>query len=331
VIALDANGADVAASAIARGGRRADPPVLVFGPSAEIGEASDVVDAPSFISNDEEPARAVRQKPEASIVRACKAVADGSASGLVSAGPTGAALAAASFHLRRLRGVHRPAIGALIPVPGNPTLLVDAGANAEVRPEQLVQFAHMGSAFMEAVHSVARPRIGLVSVGAEASKGTSLVVDTHERLSGSQLNFVGNIEGGDITAGGCDVVVCDGFTGNVALKLMEGTAKTVATSLREAIQASPLSMLGGLLIRGQLLKLKQSLDPNNIGGAILLGVRGVCVIAHGASTETGIANACNLAGRACDEQMIERMTEVLEAGGVLRSAGAASVRADGDE
>jgi glycerol-3-phosphate acyltransferase PlsX len=189
----------------------------------------------------------------------------------------------------------------------------------------------MGSAFMEAVHSVARPRIGLVSVGAEASKGTSLVVDTHERLSGSQLNFVGNIEGGDITAGGCDVVVCDGFTGNVALKLMEGTAKTVATSLREAIQASPLSMLGGLLIRGQLLKLKQSLDPNNIGGAILLGVRGVCVIAHGASTETGIANACNLAGRACDEQMIERMTEVLEAGGVLRSAGAASVRADGDE
>jgi phosphate acyltransferase len=330
VIALDANGADRGPAVVAEGGRGSGVPVTLFGPAAELGEGADVVDAPVYVTNDEEPANAVRAKPESSVVLAARALAEGRADGLVSAGSTGAVLAASLFHVKRLHGVHRPAIAVLLPVPGRPTLLLDAGANVEVRPEHLVQFAYMGSAFMEAVHGVDSPRVALLSIGEEAKKGTPDVAEAHERIAGGPLRFVGNVEGHDVTAGAADVVVTDGFTGNVALKLMEGTAKTVVGAIREAIQSSPISALGGLLIRGRLGGLRRDLDPDSTGGAILLGLRGVVIVSHGGSSAEGIANAVRLAQRAADERMIERTAAALEAGGAMRSAPAGSVGAGHD-
>jgi glycerol-3-phosphate acyltransferase PlsX len=214
----------------------------------------------------------------------------------------------------------------LLPIPGGPpTLLLDAGANVEVRPEHLVQFAYMGAQFMEAVHGVANPRVGLLSNGEEAKKGTEDVVAAHARLAEGLLNFVGNVEGNDVTKGVADVVVTDGFTGNVALKLMEGTASTVTGAIRDAIKSSPVSAIGGLLIRGRVAKLREQIDPNATGGAILLGVRKPVVIAHGKSSAEGIANAVRLAQRAVDEQMVEKTAARLESAGVLRSVPAASV------
>ena len=333
MIALDANGADGGPAIVAEGGRRSGADVTLFGPAAELEGFEPVVDAPVRIGNDEEPVLAVRTKPEASIVQAVRAVAAGDADAAVSAGSTGAALAASVLHLRRLRGVHRPGIAVLIPVPGAPTLMVDVGGNVEVRPEHLVQFAYMGSAFMEAVHGVERPRVGLLSVGEEPNKGTEDVVAAHERLASAgpgSINFVGNVEGTDVTSGAADVVVTDGFTGNVAIKLMEGTARTVVGAVRAAVRSNPSAMLGGVLIRGALGGLRRELDPNTTGGAILLGVRGIVVIAHGGSSAAGIANAVRLARRAVDERMLERTTSALEAAGALRSAPTATV-ASADE
>jgi glycerol-3-phosphate acyltransferase PlsX len=225
--------------------------------------------------------------------------------------------------VKRIRGVHRPAVAVLLPVPGRDILLLDAGANSEVRPEHLVQFAYLGSAFMEAVRGVQRPKVGLLSNGEEAGKGTPDVKEAHERLASADsdaLNFVGNVEGSDLTGGELDVVVTDGFTGNVALKAIEGTSKTVVRAIRDAVTSSPISSVGGLLIRGRVGRLRDEIDPNTVGGAILLGLRGVAVIAHGGSTPEGIANAVRLAQRAHDERMIERTQRALEAAGVLRSA-----------
>jgi glycerol-3-phosphate acyltransferase PlsX len=314
MIALDAHGADGGVDVVVRGAELAGVPVQIFGPPL------------TAITNEEDPALAARSRRDASIVKAARAVADGEADGLVSAGPTGATLAAAVLHIKRIRGVHRPAVAALVPVPGGkPTLLLDAGANVEVRPEHLVQFAYMGATFMEAVHGVAKPRVGLLSNGEEAKKGTEDVIEAHARLTGGPLNFVGNVEGNDITRGVADVVVTDGFTGNVALKLMEGTASTVTGAIRDAIKSSPVSAVGGLLIRGRVAKLRRQIDPNATGGAILLGVRKPVVIAHGKSSPEGIANAVRLAQRAVDERMVEKTATLLESAGVLRSVPAASV------
>ena len=325
MIAVDANGADAGAATVAEGARAAGLPVRLFGPAAEIGDSADVVDCPEAISNDEEPARAVRARPEASVVRAARAVADGEAAALVSAGSTGAALAAAVLNVKRLPGVHRPAVAVLVPVPRSPTLLLDAGANVEVRPEHLVQFAYLGAAFMEAVHEVPRPRVGLLSVGEEAGKGTPAVIEAHRRLTGAPLDFRGNVEGSDLTAGVADVVVTYGFTGNVALKLMEGTARTVVGAVRDAVRSGPVSALGGLLIRGRVGRLRAEFDPNTVGGAILLGLRAPVVVAHGRSSAEGVTNAVRVARRAVDERVVERTAAALEAGGALRSAPAASV------
>jgi phosphate acyltransferase len=314
MIALDAHGADGGVDVVVRGGELSGVPVRVFGPPL------------TAISNEHEPALAVRAGADTSIVAAARAVAAGEADALVSAGPTGATLAAAVLHIKRIRGVHRPAVAALLPIPGGkPALLLDAGANVAVRPEHLVQFAYMGAQFMEAVHGVANPRVGLLSNGEEAKKGTEDIVAAHARLADGSLNFVGNVEGSDVTRGVADVIVTDGFTGNVALKLMEGTASTVTGAIRDAIKSSPIAAIGGLLIRGRVAKLREQIDPNATGGAILLGVRRPVVIAHGKSSAEGIANAVRLAQRAVDEQMVEKTAASLESAGVLRSAPAASV------
>ena len=326
MIAVDANGADRGPAAVAEGARQAGVPVTIFGPVSELGEAPDVVDAPETIGPDE-PVTSVRSRPEASVVRAARAVADGSADAVVSAGSTAPALAAAVLNIKRLRGVHRPAIAALLPLPGGHTLLLDAGASAEARPEHLVQFAHMGAAFMEAVHGVERPRVGLLSNGGEAAKGTPAVVEANERLASavsSSFAFLGNVEGTDLATGAADVVVADGFTGNVALKTLEGASQATAGAISDAIRSGPLSTLGGLLIRGRVGRLRRELDPETTGGAVLLGLRGVAVVAHGRFGPEGIANAVRLAARAVDERMVERTAAALEAAGALRSAPAGS-------
>ena len=315
---------------------------LVFGPAAELNaelagsEGAEVIDAPVEISNAEEPAAAVRAKPDASIVQAANAVAEGRADALVSAGSTGATLAAGLLRVKRLRGVYRPGLAVLLPVPGRPTLLLDVGATVEVRPEQLVQFAFMGAAFMEGVMDVSRPRVGLLNVGEEPGKGTPTVAEAHARLAavaGAPFTFVGNVEGGGVVSGEADVVVTDGFTGNVALKLMEGTTRTVVGAIRDAIRSGTTSKLGGLLIRARLGELRERLDPEAVGGAYLLGLRKLAVVCHGASSSRAISSAIALASRGVEEGVVSRTAAALEAAGVARadrSAGQdpASVPAD---
>ena len=241
MIAVDANGADEGPVAVAEGVARSGLAVLLFGPQAEIrgpaGALAEVVDAPETVKAGEEAVAAVRSKPDASIVQAARAVGEGRADALVSAGSTGPTLAAATLSIKRLHGVFRPALAVLLPVPGGPVLLLDAGANVEVRPEHLVQFAYMGACFMEAVVGVERPKVGLLSVGEEAGKGTPDVLTAHERLAARDLNFIGNLEGFDIPAAGADVVVADGFTGNVALKVLEGTVRELSGEIRSLIRS----------------------------------------------------------------------------------------------
>jgi glycerol-3-phosphate acyltransferase PlsX len=322
VIALDANGADRGAATVAEGGRTSGVPVRIFGPASEIGGAAarDVVDAPIAITNEDEPARAVRARPGSSLVQAARAVARGECQAVVSAGPTGALMAAATLHLKRMKGVHRPAAAVLLPVPGRPTLLLDSGANVDARSEYLVQWAYMGAMFMEAVHGIERPRVGLLSNGSEPKKGTQVVIEAHERLAGGPLNFAGNVEGGDLMGGTLDVVITDGFTGNVALKAVEGAARVVTGAVRDAVKSNPATLLGGLLLSRKLGRLRKELSQDAVGGGIVLGLRGVAVAAHGDATPAGIANAVRLAQRAVDERMIERTEEALRAAGAIAFA-----------
>jgi glycerol-3-phosphate acyltransferase PlsX len=331
-VAVDANGADLGPAEVARGAAQAAAgghKVILFGPAGEMDAADgvEIVDAPVSIAKAPDPARAVRSTPDASIVQAVEAVADGRADALVSGGSTGAALAASLFRFKRARGVHRPALAIVVPVPGSPFLLLDAGANVAVRPEHLVQFAHMGAAFMEVVMGVERPRVALLSNGEEPSKGPEDVVAAHAALTANPggIDFIGNVEGFAIGKGVADVLVADGFTGNVALKVLESTIKVLGGEVRSRIRSGPLSSLGGLLIRGKLGQLRDEFDPEQVGGAILLGLRKPVVVAHGSFGPTGIEHAVKLARRAVDEDMVGRTAAALEAAGALRSASAASV------
>ncbi len=331
-VAVDANGADKGPAEVARGAAlaaAAGTRVLLFGPAAELGaapEGVEIVDAPLSIAKAADPARAVRGNPEASIVQAVEAVAAGRADALVSGGSTGAALAAALFSFKRARGVHRPALAVVVPVPGSPFLLLDAGANVEVRAEHLVQFAHMGAAFMEVVMGVERPRVALLSNGEEASKGPEQVVAAHAALSGHS-GFVGNVEGFAIGSGVADVIVADGFAGNVALKVMEGTSSVLLGAVRAAATSSLRGRLGGLLLRPALRGLRDELDPELAGGAVLLGLRRLGVVPHGSFGERGFARAIEVAARGVREDVVGRTHERLTAAGALRrpSERAASV------
>ncbi|MET0615193.1 MAG: phosphate acyltransferase PlsX [Thermoleophilaceae bacterium] len=330
MIAVDANGADRGPAAVAEGVARSGLPVLLFGPRREIegiaGPHAEIVDAPETIKAGDEAVAAVRSKRDASIVQAAAAVGEGRADALVSAGSTGPTLAAATLSVKRIKGVYRPALAVLMPIPGGPVLLLDAGASVEVRPEHLVQFAYMGAGFMEAVVGIERPSVGLLSVGEESGKGTPDVLTAHDRIAeAGALNFAGNVEGFDIPTAGVNVVVADGFTGNVALKVLESTLKVFGAEIRSRIRSGVFSSIGGLLVRGKLGKLRDDFDPENVGGAILLGLRKPVVVAHGSFGPTGIEHAVKLARRAADEDMVGRTTAALEAAGALRSATAASV------
>jgi phosphate acyltransferase len=327
-VALDAYGADGGPELVLEGARLAAADgiaVRVFGPPAlEESDGVAVEPAERWIDNQSDPVAAVRSTPDASVVRAAAAVADGSCSSMASVGSTGATMTAALFALKRARGVHRPALAAQIPIPGAaapPLLFLDAGANTDVRSQHLIQFAFLGSAFSRAVLGVESPRVALLSVGEEQKKGRPDVVAAHEELSRVDgIHFLGNLEGRNLLAGEADVVVTDGFTGNVALKTLEGTARAVADAVRGAARSGPMSAAGGLLLRPALGGLRRSMDPNSVGGAILLGLRGVAVVGHGSSSPEGIANAVRLADRAVAERAVERTAELLEASGATREA-----------
>ena len=330
-VALDGFGAERGFDVLAAGARMAASDGIhlrVFGPPGELGldgvAGVEVVPISEWIGNDEDAVGAVRRKKDASVVRAVADVAAGRSQAIVSPGSTGATMAAATFGLRRLRGVKRPALAVRLPVPGKPVLFLDVGANVEARAQHLVQFAFLGAAFSEAVLGVELPRVALLSVGEEAGKGREEVAAAHEILSGAGgIEFAGNVEGRDLPAGTADVVVTDGFTGNVALKLMEGTAKTVTAAIRDAARSNPLAALGGLLLRPALGGLRRELHPDTTGGAILLGLNGVAVVGHGSSGAEGIANAVRLAARCVEVDAVGRTAALLREGGAGRGALAA--------
>jgi glycerol-3-phosphate acyltransferase PlsX len=331
-VALDGRGAEQGAEVIVAGVRAAAGDgiaVRVFGDPAELSALDavsgvDVIDAPDAITNDEDPVGAVRGSPESSIVRAAADVAQGRSQALASPGPTGATMAAALFALKRMRGVRRPALAVQLAVPGRegpPSLLLDAGANTEVRPADLVQFAYLGAAFSSAVLGIERPRVALLSVGEEAKKGTQDVVTAHSELAAaSAIDFVGNVEGRDLLGDVADVMVTDGFTGNVALKTIEGTAKAVAGAVSDAARSNPVAAVGGLLLRPALGGLRRRMDPDTTGGAILLGLRGVAVVGHGSSGPDGIANAIKLAAKAVEVDAVARTAALLADSDATRGA-----------
>jgi glycerol-3-phosphate acyltransferase PlsX len=326
-VALDGFGAERGFEVLAEGARRAAADgirIRVFGPPDELGLESsggiEVVPASEWIGNEEpEPAAAVRAREGASVVRAAADVKDGRADAMASVGSTAATMAAATFGLRRMQGVQRPALAAVLPLPGRRVLFLDVGANTEVRPQHLVQFAFLGAAFSEAVLDVSRPRVALLSVGEESGKGTPDVVEAHRTLSAADgIDFAGNVEGTDLAGGTADVVVTDGFTGNVALKLMEGTAKVVTGAIRDAARSNPLAAAGGLLMRPALGGMRREFDPDSTGGAVLLGLRNPAVVGHGSSGPDGVANAVRLAARCVQERAVERTGELLRRGGATR-------------
>jgi phosphate acyltransferase len=336
-VALDGFGAEQGFEVLAQGARQAAADgihIRVFGPAEELElddvDGIEVIGTSEWIANEEDPVAAVRAKKEASVVRAAADVAAGRAEAMVSAGSTGATMAAATFGLRRMKGVQRPALAVRLPVPGKAVLFLDVGANVEVRSQHLIQFAFLGAAFSEAVLGVAKPRVGLLSVGEEAGKGREEIATAHAELAtATGIDFAGNVEGRDLPTGVADVVVTDGFTGNVSLKLMEGTAKAVTGAIRDAARANPLAALGGLLMRPALGGLRRELHPDTTGGAILLGLRRIAVVGHGSSGADGIANAVRLAARCVEVEAVDRTAALLREGGVGR--GELSDRAEAAE
>ena len=315
-VAVDAMGADrgpeeiVAGAKAAAASRGGIEPVIV-GPASLEAQGLELVEAPDVIEMDEKPTEAVRSKPNSSLVVACRLVGEGRAEAVVSPGNTGAMLAASLFHIRRIKGILRPAIAVVIPAGTGPNVLIDAGANADARPEHLVQFAQMGLVLIEDILGVQDPEVRLLSIGEEPEKGNELALEAHTLLGEACEAFAGNTEGRDLLSRGDRVIVTDGFTGNVTLKVVEGTIKTLLDALRDEISATPRGKLGGLLIRPAARRLRTRLDPDTYGGAFLLGLRGLAVIAHGNSSPRAIANAVRLAARGVEHDVVGRLAERL--------------------
>src|SRR5262245_10516728 len=316
-IAIDAMGGDHAPGAIVEGARRAanelGVPVVLVGRPEDLNPLRgdlDVVAASQVIGMDADAGSSVRTMKDSSLVRAAEAVRDGRAAAMVSAGNTGATMASALLRLGRIKGVARPAIATPIPVPGStPTVLLDAGANAECQPQWLVQFAQMGATFARERYRIAEPRVGLLSIGEEPTKGNALVKETHGLLGEAGVldragaRFVGNVEGRDIMTPDVDVVVTDGFTGNVALKTLEGGLRSLVTAVVDGLSATDVADAA----LGALMPLYAALDPDQTGGAMLLGVDGVCIISHGSSSATAVVNATRVAAEMVEAGVVERL------------------------
>jgi glycerol-3-phosphate acyltransferase PlsX len=308
-IAVDAMGGDNAPGEIIEGAARAADelgvPVVLVGRPEDLPDTRglDVIPASEVIAMDADAARSVRTMKDSSLVRAAEAVRDGKASAMVSAGNTGATMGSALLRMGRIKGVQRPAIATPIPVPAadTPTVLLDAGANAECKPEWLVQFAQMGAVYARDRFGIAAPRVGLLSIGEEPTKGNPLVKDTHKLLAAGEwigdtgASFVGNVEGRDIMSEAADVVVTDGFTGNVTLKTLEGGMRALVGALLQAFDADEATRDAAATLLPALAPLYEKLDPESTGGAMLLGVDGVCIISHGSSSAKAMVNAIRVA------------------------------------
>jgi phosphate acyltransferase len=326
-IALDAMGGDHAPAEIIAGAVRARdelgvPIILVGRPDALVGvEGFEVIEASEVIAMDDDPGKSVRTMKDSSLVRAAEAVRDGRASAMISAGNTGATMASALLRMGRIKGVKRPAIATPIPVPAHetPTVLLDAGANAECNPEYLVQFAQMGAVFARRRYGIAAPKVGLLSIGEEPTKGNPLVKATHKLLTtGDWIGdtgavFIGNVEGRDIMSDEVDVVVTDGFTGNVALKTLEGGMKALIAALFGAFESSDEAKEAAKALMPALLPLYTQLDPDNTGGAMLLGVDGVCIISHGSSSATAVVNAVRVAHEMVTGEVVSHLRDAISA------------------
>ena len=312
-IAVDALGGDRAPQEVLAGVRNAValgiPVVLVGPPDLEGRGDLPLIPATEFIAMDDDPGKSVRTKKDSTLVRAAEAVRDGKASAMISAGNTGATMASALLRMGRIKGVSRPAIATPIPVPGGtPTVLLDAGANAEVQADWLVQFAQMGSVYAEYRYGISSPRVGLLSIGEEPGKGDSLRKEAYELLSVAPgIDFIGNVEGRDVMSDAVDVVVTDGFTGNVVLKTLEGGMKTLVRALMDAFSSKPEYKEHADVLLPALLPLYESVDPDTTGGAILLGVDGVCIISHGSSSARAIVNGIKVAADMVERDIVGRI------------------------
>ncbi len=270
-----------------------------------------IVEAPDIIEMDEHPTDAVKVKPNSSINVGIRLVKEGKADAFVTAGNTGASMAAALLTLGRIKGIGRPALATIFPTgEGRLTMLLDVGANAECRPIHLVQFAYMGAAYMERMFGVSSPKVGLLSIGEEDTKGNQLTIDVNQALRASRLNFIGNVEGKDLTRGACDVAVMDGFTGNVVLKTAEGIAELMFTEIRKAVELTPWNKAAGLVLMSELRKVKRRLDYAEYGGAQLVGVDGIVVIGHGRSNARAVFSAIRAARDAVNNKVLDTLRDV---------------------
>ena len=320
-IAVDAMGGDRAPDEIVAGARHAAEelgiPVLLVGRPDEMGDTGDlaIIEASEVIAMDAEPGTSVRRMKDSSLVRAAEAVRDGNASAMVSAGNTGATMASALLRMGRIKGINRPAIATPIPVPGSaPTTLLDAGANAECRPEWLVEFAQMGAVYARDRFGIKTPRVGLLSIGEEAGKGSPFVKECWEHLSQpewvvrSGAEWIGNVEGRDVMTSDVDVIVTDGFTGNVVLKTLEGAMQALIGRLLVAIDSDDTTRAAGDVLAPSLDQMVSELHPDSVGGALLLGVKGVCVISHGSSSAPAMTNAIKVAAEMVQVEMVGHLT-----------------------
>jgi glycerol-3-phosphate acyltransferase PlsX len=327
-IAVDAMGGDFAPRHVVDGAlaavRHFDLGVTLVGPSAtieaELARHPDVdrarvriVEAPDVVSMEESPSAALRRKPAASIKVAAETVARGEAAALFSAGHTGATVMAAHAAFGMLPGVDRPALAATVPTRRRPAVLLDVGASVECRPSHLLQFAVMGSMYARVAFGIDSPRVALLSTGHEETKGNELTREAHRLLKGSPLAFIGNIEARDVYSGAADVIVCDGFTGNVALKISEGLVDVVEELLSEELSRTITTRVGSLLTRRALRRFRRRVDYSEYGGAPLLGVAGVAIVGHGRSSAKAVRNAVAMAYRFAGSRFIERVEHEIAA------------------
>lgn len=326
-IAVDAMGGDYAPQEVVAGAVLAvnelDVSVVLTGPTDKLleelkshqypKERIEVVEADEIIAMDEHPATAIRKKKNASIVVANRLVKEEKAVAVVSAGNTGAAMAASLFGLGRIKGIERPAIAIPVPTLTGVSILLDAGANADCDPENLVQFGTMGAIYAEKVLGIKDPKVALLSIGEEETKGNKLTVESHQLLKKATLNFIGNIEGKDIPYGAADVIVCDGFVGNTVLKLLEGIVPALFSLVKGAFQSSPLATLAGVVVRPELKKIHKRFDYSEYGGAVLLGIDGISIISHGRSNAKAIRNAIRAARQGVAEGVVQAISEQIAA------------------
>jgi len=326
-IAVDAMGGDYAPWEIMKGAVAAlevypDLHIIFVGKEKEIDgnlqnaggrnliQRISIVPAAEIITMEDHPATAYRRKKDASITVATRLVREKQADAVVSAGSTGGQMVAALFGLGRLSSIDRPAIATVLPTLAGPAVMLDAGANADCKPENLLQFAKMGDVYARKILGIAEPKVGLINIGEEASKGNELTIKAHELLSShTGLNFIGNIEGRDVLTGKADVMVCDGFVGNVVLKVIEGTASALTTLLKEALTRDARSKAGALLLKPGLKGFKRRLDYSEHGGAPLLGVKGVSIICHGSSKAEAVKNAIRAARECVGSEFVKALEE----------------------